>query len=112
MPSDSAILAWSQSCRSICSVAGDSRGSMPCLALNSLGHVVDQAVVPVDAAQVHVAVGGQHLEVGGRVADDRHVERAAAQVVDQRQVRLVARRRRRPARRGARHRSAWRRWAR
>ncbi len=79
------------------------------LAPELLGHVVQQPVVPVDAAQLHVAVGRQHLEVRGRVLHHRHVERAAAQVVDQRQLGLgVASPPRRPAPCGPRRRSAWR----
>ncbi len=69
-----------------------------------LGHVVDDAIVPVDAAQVDVAIGGQHLEVGGRVAHDGDVERAAAQVVDQRHMRFDRRPLWRPVLRDARHR--------
>jgi hypothetical protein len=50
------------------------------------GDVVDDAAVEVLAAQEGVAVGGQHLElalaVDVRDLDDRHVEGAAAEVVD------------------------------
>ena len=51
--------------------------------LEFVGHVVQDAVVPIDAAQLHVAVGGQHLKMGRRVADHGDVERAAPQVVHQ-----------------------------
>ena len=53
------------------------------LLLELVGHVVDDALVEVIAAQAGVAVGAQHLE--HRVADvqDAHVEGAAAQVVHQ-----------------------------
>ena len=41
-----------------------------------------QTVVDVVAAQVRVAVGGQHLEDAVLQFEDRDVERAAAQIVD------------------------------
>ena len=44
-------------------------------------------IVPVDAPQLHVAVGRQHLEVRGRVADNRDVERSSAQIVNKRLMR-------------------------
>ena len=53
------------------------------LLLELRGHVVDDAVVPVLAAQAHVALDGQRLEAPLRQAHQRHVEGAAAQVVDQ-----------------------------
>ena len=58
------------------------------LGLELFGHMVEDAVVPVDAAEMHVAVGGQHLEMGRRVAHHGHVERTSAQVEDQRQARF------------------------
>ena len=51
--------------------------------MNLLGDVIDDAVVPVLAAEAHVALDGQRLEALLRQADQRHVEGAAAQVVDQ-----------------------------
>ena len=48
-----------------------------------LGQVVDQPLVEVVAAQMHVAVGGQGAEPRAGDFQDRHVEGAAAQVVDQ-----------------------------
>ena len=48
-----------------------------------LGHQVHQPLVPVVAAQPHVAVGGQGVELGAADLHHRHVERAAAEVVDQ-----------------------------
>ena len=47
-----------------------------------LGHMLDNAVRPVDTPQHHVAVGRQHPEVGRSVAHDRHVERTTPQVVN------------------------------
>ena len=48
-----------------------------------LGDQVHQPLVPVAAAQHHVAVGGQRDEFAAAGLDHRDVERAAAQVVDQ-----------------------------
>ena len=48
-----------------------------------LGHEVDQALVPIAAAQVHVAVGRQGDELAPANLHHGDVERAAAQVVDQ-----------------------------
>ncbi len=51
------------------------------LGLERLGHVVDQHVVEVVAAQVRVAVGGLHLEYAVAQFENRNIERTAAQVV-------------------------------
>jgi hypothetical protein len=53
---------------------------MPCLLLELVGEPVDQALVPVVAAQVRVAVGREHLEHAVADLEDRDVERAAAEV--------------------------------
>ena len=58
-------------------------------AWNLLGDVVDDAVVPVLAAQAHVALDGERLEALLRQAHQRHVERAAAEVVDEDGLLLV-----------------------
>ena len=50
---------------------------------NCVGDVIDDAVVPVLAAQAHVALDGQRLEALLRQADQRHVEGAAAEIVDE-----------------------------
>ena len=60
------------------------------LRLELVGDVIDDAIVPVLAAQAHVAFDGQRLEVLLRQADQRHVEGAAAQVVDQHGALLAA----------------------
>ena len=49
----------------------------------ALGRVVDQPLVPVVAAKLHVAVGGQGLHLARGKTQEGGVERAAAQVVDQ-----------------------------
>ena len=54
----------------------------PVLLLELVGHVVDQALVEVLAAEERVAVGRLHLEHAVADLEDRHVERAAAEVVD------------------------------
>ena len=51
------------------------------LAVELLGDVVDHSSGPVDPAQHHVPVSGQHAEVRRCVAHDRDVERPSAQVV-------------------------------
>ena len=53
------------------------------LADELLGHQVHQPLVPVVAAQPHVAVGGQGEELAAADLHHRDVEGAAAQVVDQ-----------------------------
>ncbi len=52
------------------------------LLVELLGNVVDHAARPVESTEHHVTVGGEHAEVRRRITDDRHVERAAAEVVD------------------------------
>ena len=51
------------------------------LGFERLGHVVDQHVVEVVAAQVRVAVRGFHLEDAVAQLEDRDIERTAAQVI-------------------------------
>ena len=52
------------------------------LGLERLGHVVDQHVVEVVAAQMRVAVGRLHLEDAVAQFQNRNIERTAAQVVN------------------------------
>ena len=54
----------------------------PLLLLELVGDVVDQRLVPVVAAEVGVAVGGEDLEDAVADVEDRDVERAAAEVED------------------------------
>ncbi len=58
---------------------------VPCLELG--GHVIDDSIVPIQPAEVDVAIGRQYLKARRRVADHGHVERASAQIVDHGQVR-------------------------
>lgn len=51
------------------------------LGLERLGHIVDQHVVEVVAAEVRIAVGGLHLEDAVAKFEDRNIERTAAEVV-------------------------------
>ena len=53
------------------------------VALELAGDVIGQPCVPIAAAQLHVAVGGQRAQVARPQFDRGHVERAAAQIVDQ-----------------------------
>ena len=53
------------------------------LLLEGLGHVVDDAVVEVVAAQAGIAVGGQHFKHAVADLQQAYVEGAAAQVVHQ-----------------------------
>ncbi len=85
----SAILAWSAVVTQHLQRGRRAARVEVVTALEFARHEVDQPVVPIDAAQVNVAVGGQDLEVAGRVAHHGDVERAAPQVVDQRQARVV-----------------------
>ena len=55
---------------------------MPSLFLNSADHPVDDALIEIVAAKMRVAVGGLHLDDALAHFEDRHVERAAAEVVD------------------------------
>ena len=48
-----------------------------------LGHVVDQTLIDVDAAQVGIAIGGEHREFVAVHPEDGDVERPAPEVVDQ-----------------------------
>ena len=63
-------------------------GRRRCCLMNLLGDVIDDAVVPVLAAQPHVAFDGERLEAALRQPDQRHVEGAAAEVVDQHRLLL------------------------
>ncbi len=45
--------------------------------------------VPIVAAQLHVAIGGQRAEVAGAQIEQRHIERAAAQIVHEHFHRLA-----------------------
>ena len=56
---------------------------MPFSAWNLVSHPVDDALVPVVAAQVVVARGGRNLEHAIAQLQDGHVERTAAQVEDE-----------------------------
>ena len=58
-------------------------------ALELAHQVIRQPLVEVVAAQVVVAAGGQHLDHAVADLDERHVERAAAQVVHQDLLRLT-----------------------
>ncbi len=51
------------------------------LTLEQLGYMIDDAVVPVLAAQAHVALDGEGLEMLVRQAHEGDIEGAAAQVV-------------------------------
>ena len=57
--------------------------------LEFVGDVVDQALVEVVAAQTVVAGGGEHLEDAVADFHQRHVERAAAEVVHEDLVRVA-----------------------
>ena len=50
--------------------------------LNSIGEIIDDRVSKVFAAQGRVAIGGFHFEHAVADFQDRHVERAAAKVID------------------------------
>ena len=56
---------------------------MPCFALEVVQDVADHRVVEVDPAEEHVAAGRLDLEDAVADLDDRDVERAAAEVVDE-----------------------------
>ena len=49
----------------------------------SIGRMIDEPLVPIVAAELHVAVGGQGLHLASGEPQQRDVECAAAQVVDQ-----------------------------
>src|SRR5262249_40078656 len=53
------------------------------LPAESLGDVGDHYIVPIFAAQVNIAFDGQRLKVTLRQPNQRYVERAAAEVVDE-----------------------------
>ena len=48
-----------------------------------VGHVVHQKVVEIVAAELRIAVAGEHLEHPGLGLDDRHIERTATEVVNE-----------------------------
>ena len=56
---------------------------MPCCCLKAIGNVLEQQVVEVVAAELGVAVAGQHLDDALLGLDDGDVEGAAAEVVDE-----------------------------
>ena len=73
------------------------------LRLEPVADVVEQQLVEVVAAELGVAVAGEDLDDAVLDLDDRDVERAAAQVVDEQPLQLarvgvVGQRRRRSAR--------------
>ena len=59
--------------------------------MNSSATIIDQPLVPVLAAELHVAVGGQGIEARAADLHHGHVERAAAEIVDQNLLRLLRR---------------------
>ena len=59
--------------------------------LELLGQMGDQPLVEVPAAKLHVAVGGQGAELRAGDFQHGHVERAAAQVIDEHAERLLRR---------------------
>ena len=81
-------LAFSAASNSRCSACGSVRRSMPCLALELLGQIVDEPPVEVVATQMGIAGGGTHLDHTVTDVEEADVERAAAEVEDQH--RLVA----------------------
>ena len=87
---ESVRLASSHSRHSLPAVFGIFPRIDAVLADELLGHEVDQPLVPIVAAELHVAVGGQGDELAAADLHHGHVERAAAQVVDQELLRLVA----------------------
>ena len=48
-----------------------------------VGHVFGQPQVPIVAAKLHVAVGGDGLDLAGRQPQQRDVEGAAAKIINQ-----------------------------
>ena len=65
---ESVRLASSHSRHSLPADSDPRRGSKPCCADELLGHEVHQPLVPVVAAQPHVAVGGQGEELGAAIS--------------------------------------------
>ena len=53
-------------------------------------YIIDQPVIPVDATQMHVAIGCQHLKMRWCVANYRHIKRASAKIVHQRLMRFAS----------------------
>ena len=49
----------------------------------SIRHPVDERLIPIAATEAHVAVGRQRCDVAWRKLDDRNVERAAAEIVNE-----------------------------
>ena len=85
---ESVRLASSHSRQQLPAAAGSCAEVERVLALESSAARFDQPLVPVLAAQLHVAVGGQGQELAAVDLHHGHVERAAAQVVDQHLLRL------------------------
>ena len=79
----SVCLASIASRKSRLSVAGSWRGIELVRLENGSAAMIDQPLVPIVAAELHVAVGGQRLHIAGGEPQQRDVERAAAQVIDQ-----------------------------
>ena len=77
---DSSIFAFSAASLRRCTAILSAARSTPCAFLNSRDQPVDDPLVPVVAAEVRVAGGRLHLEHALAEVEDRHVERAAAEV--------------------------------
>lgn len=78
---ESSIFAFSAASFRRCRAIGSSTQVDLVFGLEGLGHVVDQHVVEVVAAQVRIAVGRLHLEHAIAQFQNRDIERTAAQVV-------------------------------
>ena len=93
--SDRSHFAWMTACR----IAWSRLGSADIAEADLGERPAHEQLVDVVAAEVRVAVGRQHLEDAVLDAQDRDVERAAAEVVDGDDAARCAGRGRRPARR-------------
>ena len=63
------------------------------LTLELCGHQVDEPAIPFVSAETHVAVGRERYIIWTADFHDRHIKRAAAQIVDQDPRRVRAQRR-------------------